>query len=72
MDIKKEKAVINEENLDAVTGGITAPELPATTLEKYAYNGMFSIPTNPCQYEPHSYNNNIVDPTYIIKESSNE
>lgn len=58
-----EQAILNNSNLS------TAPELPATTLETEGYNGMFSDPTNPGQYEPHFYDGKVVDPTHFIKET---
>ena len=66
--MKKTKVEIKEIELENVTGG-TAPELPATTLESEGYNGMFSNPTNPGQYESHFYDGKVVDPTHFIKET---
>ena len=66
--MNKENKIINDKELESVTGG-TAPELPATTLESEEYNGMFSNPTNPGQYEPHFYDGKVVDPTHFIKET---
>ena len=39
-NLKGKLAELSEEELEEVTGG-TVPELPATTLEPWAYNGMF-------------------------------
>lgn len=74
-NIKKEKAVINDENLKSVTGGTAAPELPAATLANSEYNGMFSnpeIPKGPGGYESNFYNGKVVDPSYFIAKTENE
>ena len=74
-NIKKEKAVINDESLKSVTGGTAAPELPATTLANSEHNGMFSnpeIPKGPGGYESSFYNGKVVDPSYFIAKTENE
>ena len=66
--MSKENNTINDKELESVTGG-TAPDFPATTLEPEGYNGIFSDPTIPGQYEPHFYDGKVVDPTHFIKET---
>ena len=66
--MSKENNTINDKELESVTGG-TAPDLPAATLESEGYNGMFSNPTTPGQYEPNFYDGKVVDPTHFIKET---
>ena len=66
--MKNTKVEIKDKELESVTGG-AAPDLPATTLESEGYNGMFSNPTSPGQYEPHFYDGKVVDPTHFTKET---
>lgn len=65
---------LSDDDLENVGAG-TAPELPATKLEKSEYSGMFSNSQGLGEYEIHLYNGGIADHdsfTAKIKENENE